>query len=463
MDERNGQPEAIGRRLYVTRALAAYWPKADESIVSLPIPIVPPSHELLPPRLVEIELPPWAADLAPQGTLPVPAHCVTAGGEPAHEGVDWFSAAFWYLNGSAERAHELRHGPVHSYSFRLRGWPSRMWEHAWVNRIALFLRRWAARAARVDELSLLGPLPTPQLLITHDVDAVRKTWSIRVKQSVFHAANGARYFVAGDFRIAARKIRAAARFACSRADYWMFDELLDLERARNVSACFMVYGRARRSRTGILRFMDPGYDVVDPAVGRLLQELLHRGHTIGLHPSFGSWGDGSAIREERERVEQACNTPLTICRQHWLRFSWARTWAEQQRAGLALDMTLGFNDRPGFRNGAAIRFAPLNPESGAPLALESVPLILMDSQLYDYAEMEDDGRAAAIRRWIGEVLEVGGTASVIWHPHTLSPDYGWRQGFRMLLDAISNASADLEYQSARIDTSTESPSRRDSS
>lgn len=428
---------AAERRSLAVRALAGYWPKTGAPIAVLRTPIAAPVvAEPLPPRLVEVELPDWATDLAPERTVPVPAHFVIEGQGPAFERVDWLGAAFWYLNGSAERAHEAAHGPVHSYSYKLAGWPRRMWDRAWVNRIALFLRRWAARQAHANEADLLGPLPQPEILITHDVDAVRKTWSIRGKQSAFHVFNGARRMSAGDFRGAVAKLGSAARFMLSQADYWRFDELAEMERAAGVVPAFMVYGRAPSHRKGKLRLLDPDYDVMENAVADRLRALAQQGCVVGLHPSFDSWENSAAMQEERLRVERACAAPVTSCRQHWLKFSWARTWCAQQQAGLKLDMTLGFNDRPGFRNGAALRFSPWDEARGAPLTIESVPLVLMDSQLYDYAEMDDAARAAVIQRWIGEVVEVRGTASVVWHPHTLSSDYGWRDGFSMLLQAV---------------------------
>lgn len=97
-----------------------------------------------------------------------------------------------------------------------------------------------------------------------------------------------------------------------------------------------------------------------------------------------------------------------------------------------LDTTLGFNDRPGFRNGAALKFAPF----GDAEAFAALPLVLMDSHLYDYAALDGAGRARAMRYWIEEVRQVRGQCTVLWHPHTLSEDYGWADGFRALLAAI---------------------------
>ena len=46
-------------------------------------------------------------------------------------------------------------------------------------------------------------------------------------------------------------------------------------------------------------------------------------------------------------------------------------------------------------------------------------------------------RRAAITAWLGEVHAVGGKIAVVWHPHTLTDDYGWIDGFMELVDIMS--------------------------
>ena len=71
--------------------------------------------------------------------------------------------------------------------------------------------------------------------------------------------------------------------------------------------------------------------------------------------------------------------------------------------------------------------------------LEALPMILMDSQLYDYRSLTDEERERQLRHWVDEVKTVRGTASVLWHAHTLSEDYGWGIGFRTLLECAGQA------------------------
>ena len=124
---------------------------------------------------------------------------------------------------------------------------------------------------------------------------------------------------------------------------------------------------------------------------------------------------------------------VTACRQHWLRFSWKRTWAAQEVAGIEFDTTLMFNDRPGFRNAAALCWRPWNAILHKQHKVKVQPSVLMDSHLYDYQQLGDSDRQQQIRNWLGECDYVHGQTAVLWHPHTLTKDYGWKQGFESVL------------------------------
>jgi len=435
------QGTSAARKPYLAAQLRRYWPRAEEAVLHLGIPAAPADEpEPLPPRLAIVALPEWAGDLGVDGGLLVPRQFVIPGPEEIWHRVDWWAATYWYLNGVAERAHEQAHGPVHSYSFRLKGWDARLWERAWVNRIALFLRRWAARERQQEEEKLFGPLPTAEVVLTHDVDAVRKTFAIRCKQSVFLALRALSSLVRGQPVQAGARLGRAAGFFFGPGSYWNFDRVAEREHARGLRGHFNFYaggGGWARAPSGLL--FDPGYDVAEARLAAQIRDLHARGWTIGLHQSFNAWSDPAAMRLEKERLEESLGAAVTSCRQHWLRFGWERTWRAQQEAGILLDTTLGFNDRPGFRNGAALEFHPWDPEAGGPLRLAALPMVLMDSHLYDYAELSEDARLREMRRWIDETSVVGGQMCVIWHQHALADDYGWDAGFEAFVGMLAES------------------------
>jgi hypothetical protein len=382
-----------------------------------------------------VALPDWGVDLGIDGGILVEDSAIAPGEGPEWERCDWVLAAWLHLTGAAERSQEDAAGPIGSYAFRLKEYDGRRYDRAWVNRIFLFLRRWAARQAGMTEEALLGPMPSPEIVLTHDVDAVRKTAEIRLKQSAFHALNATRAAANGKFKDAAGLIGRSMQFALRPADFQTLGEVRRLEEAAGLRSILHFYGGPPGLRRGSLSriLIDPAYDIMSPDLVSELARLREGGWTIGLHQSFNSWTDADPMRSERKRVEEASGTRIIHCRQHWLRFSWKDTWRAQDAAGLSHDSTLGFNDRPGFRNGAALAIHPWDFTFERPLALSAQPMAFMDSHFYDYAMMSEDERVEAMGHWIEEIRSVAGQATVNWHTHTITNAYGWGTGYRELL------------------------------
>ena len=385
-----------------------------------------------------VEMPNWAADLGvgePRALL-VPRECVVDGPGPTFERCDWWRALFFFVSGEAERAIEQAQGCVHSYAARLPHAIHPIFEAAWANRILLFVRRLAARELGQNEIDVFGPKPKATVHLTHDVDAVAKTIPIRLKKMAFEGYNAARSALDGELRASARRLVDSARFAVRPADYWQFETLSELESRHGVSSTFHFYAGSRRSPRQML--FDPSYDVASSRFAQLLQSLAHQGHRVGLHQSFDSWCNPGAMAREKSKLEEAVGASVAHCRQHWLRFSWEKTWAAQERAGFSVDATLGFNDRPGFRTGCAMT-APAWLGDRASETLHTMPLVLMDSHLFDYNPMEKDARAAHIDKWLDEVHAVGGEASVVWHQRVFEPqDYGWGGDYEYVLQKVAS-------------------------
>lgn len=434
-----GVSEHDPRRTWTLDCGSRYWPAGRQHIDALPIPRVsgdPGAAQVLR----RVALPDWAAELGVDGCL-LAFDCVIAqlDGRPDWQRCDWIANAYHLLAGSAERAHEQAHGPALSYAFRLPRALDPVFERAWVNRIFLFLRRWAAREGSLPEQTVFGPLPKARIGLTHDVDALRLTPEIRFKQSAFQLANAARALAQGQGSRGAERLSDAWRYAASAGDFRTFDRIRAMERAAGLRSTLHFYGGPPGLSRGTPRriLIDPAYDISSDAVRAELRMFADGGWTVGLHQSFDAWQDAGAMVREKSRVERALGAEVRHCRQHWLHFSWEKTWAAQAAAGLATDSTLGFNDRPGFRAGHALRHRPWDTRKAAPLSLDAVPMVLMDSHFYDYAGAAQTDVAARIKPWIDEVRAVGGEATVNWHTHTITDVYGWGAGFEALLGVLT--------------------------
>lgn len=421
-------------RQHMIAALRRYWPTGQAAVAALPVRVESPTKIDLPLRLVAVRLPEWSSSVGVHGEILVPKEVCKTEGDWRQ--VDWWLAAFLLLECWHERVWEERHGPIHSYSLRLRGWDERVWQHAWVNRIALFLRLWVVQIRGKPAEQMFGPLPAPEFVMTHDVDAVAKTLPIRIKQGAFNLANALRALVKGDRSGAYARASQAWSFLFGREDWWNLDRLLTIEQQYHLHGRFHFY--ADRRRKTLKRWLfDPGYDVGSLKVRAFLQRLADSGAEIGLHPSFDSWQDATSISQQKTTLEVAAGHPCKVCRQHWLRFSWKKTWAAQDGADIREDTTLMFNDRPGLRNASAVAWHPWQTERGAPHQLMALPTVIMDSHLYDYHQLTPEARREAMLHWVRECRTVSGQVAVLWHPHSLSADYGWGQGFEELVALIA--------------------------
>ncbi|MCI0627215.1 MAG: hypothetical protein L0387_37140 [Acidobacteria bacterium] len=436
-------PKRSALLAYLQDCGAPYWQGNKALLDSLRIREVPPPRSS-PLQYGEVTLPDWAAELGVGGKLLVP-QCVvgrpTGSGNPSYLDTDWWQAAFLMLSCWDEFHWEQESGPTHSYSYRMKSCDSRVWERAWVNRIFLFLRRWAAREVGRGEMELFGPLPQHEIMMTHDLDAISKTLAIRLKAMVFLTYHAFLLLLRGAFGQSSRKLLECLRWALAGGDYWSFDRIRELEKQHAVRSHFYVYGGPGGWRRSFRQMLfDPAYEVEkNPRLVSALRELHEQGCSIGLHQSFDAWKDARLMIQERQRLETVLNLPVISCRQHWLRFSLQQTWRAQSESGLRQDGSFGFNDRPGFRGGSALRIRPWSHADQRPHQIEIVPLAMMDSHFYQYQSLDDASRYRSFKYWLDEIKAVCGTASVVWHPHVLSRDYGWENGMRDFLSLMTEA------------------------
>ena len=388
---------------------------------------------------VELTLPASFQDLGVNGKLLLDKGCMCNPNAAADDfsNYDLYLAAFSFLAGIAERKHEEKHGTIQSFSFAL-SLPETYFQKAWANRILLILRRMEARDQKVSEDTLFGAFPAPDIRLEHDVDALDKTIPIRIKQSVFEASNFVKYICRGQFRIAALSAKAGLRMMFTNTSYNHLDWVADQEIAKGVKATFYIHAR-QKYRSVKSWLFDPGYFCEDARLKEFVSNRKQQGFLFGLHPSFKSFNDKDLLEEERNRLEGSLDINVKMVRQHWLRFSWKHTWRAQQDAGLAQDATLGFNDRIGFRCAAALEYKPWGIST-----LLSAPLMIMDSHFYSYEKIGESQRRDKIKELINEVVMVGGVACINWHPHTLSSDYDWKNGYLDVLDAIAEAKGSYE-------------------
>jgi len=267
---------------------------------------------------------------------------------------------------------------------------------------------------------------TAILELSHDLDYIKKTTPLRLKQSAFNLFNG---FKHGSLK----KLSKAAEFLFLNTNYWCFDYWLDFEKQVDFKSIFYVYSKA--DSANIKQWLlDPSYNVSeDKALQHQLKKMLKQGWEIGLHGSFFSSDSLKQLSFEKQKLEQALGHEVTKTRQHWLRYKEDATPFIHEKL-FEQDSSVAWNNEIGFRAGIASKYRPYNHKEDRPFNYFIVPQIIMDSNIYDYGFGKEKNILKDSLDLLNTCKNTGNThVSISWHPRTCSKDYNWHYGYEKLV------------------------------
>jgi hypothetical protein len=411
---------------HVIKSLNIYFTNNSEKISKLPISPIENLKIRIPLKLIAIDIPSWGSEAGVGGKILVPEESLTTKNAKWTD-VDWFSAAFLLLESCHERTWELQKHSIKSYSSRLKKWDTRAWDYAWVNRIGIFLSLWNDRDFELEELR-----KDYKLEISHDVDAISKTFQLRIKQSTFNFINALRRF--DNLKNLRTDFTKNIKFIIKNADMNNILNVIKIEKKYGLNGTFNLYSKlAMRGPKSWL--IDPSYTLQSIKKYNIPKIILENECKIGMHGSISSAKNLKRFITEKNKLEIDLGIKIESHRQHWLSLYWGKTFHIYDASHLQIDSTLMFNDKSGFRNSACIQWKPWNFRAQNQHMFTECPTLVMDSQIYDYAHSPEKGFERALRI-IQEVKSVGGQGQILWHPHTLSSDYGWEEGFNHICSKL---------------------------
>jgi peptidoglycan/xylan/chitin deacetylase (PgdA/CDA1 family) len=215
--------------------------------------------------------------------------------------------------------------------------------------------------------------------------------------------------------------------------YRNFREIIRLEKEYGGRSSFYFLGNGHDQR----RFR---YDVED--LESDLGSIVDEGCEVGLHGGILSYDNLAAIKEEKRRVEKALGRPIRGHRSHYLSLKVPDTWELLAQAGFGYDTTLGYNDRPGFRNGMCHPFRPYSLTTGKPIDIVEIPLTIMEESLF--WEGRTIGEAMALsRRLIDHAAACGGVVTLLWHNNAFGASFRepWKRMYAKLLQYCRDKNA----------------------
>ncbi len=195
------------------------------------------------------------------------------------------------------------------------------------------------------------------------------------------------------------------KYAISGIDPWdTHDLFMDLSEKANVKSYFFFLPKGKNKHDG-------RYDVAEPKIKDLYQNIKDRGHHIGFHPSYNAYNDIELFKKEKNELEVAVGEKVIFGRQHYLRFSTPRTWQIWDECNMEWDSTMSYADCSGFRCGVCYPFPVFDIEQRKQLKLWERPLIVMEGSLVGYeklslveAKNKVDILKSEVRKYNGEFV-----------------------------------------------------------
>ena len=271
-----------------------------------------------------------------------------------------------------------------------------------IDEYAMLLRR------ELQEAGAALSVHRPRIVPTHDVDNL---WRFRSPLSAAKSIIGGDLLHRRDPAIAADSLRSVMHSRCMPE----LDPLnqacirlctLSAEHGLTSEFYFLGYGRDET---------DWRYDVQQPFVHQLMEDLERLGAIIGFHGGMGSYTHAGCYAAQKQRVDHAYGKTTACGRQHYLLFSALETPAILENAGLHADASLGFFDREGFRCGTCHPYPLYDLKRDCPLSVMERPLLLMDGTLREYRGLSIDEAMVSARGLLERVLAVGGEFVILWH------------------------------------------------
>lgn len=160
-----------------------------------------------------------------------------------------------------------------------------------------------------------------------------------------------------------------------------------------------------------------------------IEDMRDGGAVIGIHPGYESHNDIRIVRSEIARLDAIVGDKTKHSRQHFLKFRLPVTYRRLLECDIRHDHSMGYADVTGFRAGTAHPFKWFDVERNEVTALLVHPMIVMDSTLRNYQQLDPIEAIEVISQLKSEVKNTGGDFVSLWHNETVS-DFGDWEGWR---------------------------------
>ena len=216
--------------------------------------------------------------------------------------------------------------------------------------------------------------------------------------------------------------RAFTRLKCvlgnEQDPFDTYDYIVDTCLAQHIELrCFFLL--ADRSR------YDINVDHRNTQLRERMEDMRDGAAIVGIHPGYESHNDIRIVRSEIARLDAILGEKTVHSRQHFLKFRLPVTFRRLLECDIRHDHSMGYADVPGFRAGTAHSFKWFDVERNEITSLIVHPIIVMDSTLRHYQQLDLLEAMEIIARLKSEVRNTGGDFVSLWHNETVAEQGDW--------------------------------------
>ena len=164
-------------------------------------------------------------------------------------------------------------------------------------------------------------------------------------------------------------------------------------------------------------------------------------YTIGIHPSWQSGDEAALLKKEKQLLETMSEKPVTISRQHYIRFNLPEGYRRLSEVDITDDYSMGYGSINGFRASVASAFNWYDLEKEETTDLRIHPFCYMEANSYYEQKLTPKAAFEELMHYYNICKQSSGSLITIWHNHMLGSGKlykGWGETYEKFLQTISN-------------------------
>lgn len=162
-------------------------------------------------------------------------------------------------------------------------------------------------------------------------------------------------------------------------------------------------------------------------------------YTVGIHPSWKSYGNVDTIRKEKKILETATEKTVTRSRQHYIRLILPETYEQLIEAGIAQEHSMGYGSTNGFRASVADDFYWYNLAKEITTPLRIFPFCWMDANSFYEQQQDAIASLSELQYYLAQCKAVNGQMITIVHNNFLGTDSvfaGWGSMYQKFIAQV---------------------------